>query len=298
MSACISNTVCLYVVVFLVTLIVSDAAGQEQTGPTGKKGSYSYYGELKIEDNSFLLDEAFTQEKGVMQFISNFHWSNLGSNGMAYTFTHEIPVVNNHHQVSYTVQYHFSQPFGETRYSGPGDATIGYTYLVAGKDDWMMMVPQINFIIPAGDPVKGLGHGGFGGNLGLALTKRLSSAIVTHYNISHTIIYQADYYMNTAHAENRKAEKNIKIETFAAGVIWYPTSRFNLMFESVANYLNDIQANGSGLRGWQLTSNPGLRFAADLHKALLVAGASFPYTFDVNSKGQAGIFVYLSLEAR
>src|SRR5215216_5301248 len=103
MSACKSSTVCLRAIVFLVTLIVSDAAGQEESPHSCKKGSYSYYGELKIEDNSFLVDEAFNQEKGVMQFISNFYWSNLGSNCMAYAFTHEIPVSNDHHQVSYTL---------------------------------------------------------------------------------------------------------------------------------------------------------------------------------------------------
>ena len=95
-----------------------------------------------------------------------------------------------------------------------------------------------------------------------------------------------------------KTEKNIKTKTFAASLIWYPSSRFNLVFESIAKYLNDIHANGSHQQRWQVTSNPGLRFATDLRKALLVAGASFPFTFDGGSRDHAGIFLYLSLEAR
>jgi hypothetical protein len=298
MSVCKSNAVCLLVAILLVTLAVSDVAGQDQTSRSFKKGSYSYYGELKIEDNSFLVDEAFNQEKGVMQFIASFYWSDLSSSCVAYGFTHEIPVFTDHHQVSYTLQYNFSQPFGKTRYSGPGDITIGYSYLVAGKDDLLMMLPQINFVIPTGDPSKGLGNGGFGCKLGLALTKRFSSAIVTHYNISCTMIYNADEYMKTSQGESRKAEKTIKVKTFASSVVWYPASRFNIMFETVLNYLNDIHANGPNLRSWQVTGNPGLRFAADLPKALLVAGASFPFTFDDDLKDQDGIFIYLSLEAR
>jgi hypothetical protein len=297
MSVCKSNIVRLNVVVFLVTLTISDVAGQEQTQRSYKKGSYAYYGELKIEDNSFLVDEAFNQEKGVMQFISNFHWSNISLHCMTYAFRHEIPV-NNYHQISYTLQYNFSQPFGKTNYSGPGDISIGYTYLAAGKDDWLMMVPQINFILPTGDPAKGLGNGGFGGKLGLALTKRLSRAVVTHYNISCTMIYKADYYMKTLQAESRKAERNINIKTFATSLIWYPTARFNLMFESVVNLLNDVQANGSSIQVWQVTSNPGLRFAFDLKKALMVTGVSFPFNFDNNSKDQTGFFMYLSLEKK
>jgi hypothetical protein len=298
MSVCKSNPVGIHIIFLLVTLVVSDVRGQEQTSRSFKKGSYAYYGDLKIEDNSFLVDEAFNQEKGVMQYTSNFYWSDMNSNCMAYTFTHEIPVFSNHHQVSYTLQYNFSQPFGTSRNSGPGDMTIGYTYLATGKDDWLMTVPQINFIIPTGDPARGLGNGGFGGKLSLALTKRLSGAIVTHYNISYTTIYKADYYINTFQAESRKGEKNIKVNTFAASVIWYPASRFNLMLESVANYVNGIGVNGSNLRGWQVISNPGVRFAADLNKALLVAGVSCPITFDSNSADQAGILIYLSIEAR
>jgi len=283
--------------VFLATLIVSDAAGQEQNPRAYKRGSYSYYGELKIEDNSFLLDEAFNQDKGVMQFISNFSWSNLNSNCMVYSFTHEIPVVNNHHQASYTLQYNFNQPFGKTHYSGPGDLILSYSYMAAGKDDRVMIIPQINLIVPTGDPAKGLGNGGFGGKLGLAITKRFSRTIVTHYNFSETMIYQADY-LTTLQSESRKAEKNIKVRTYAASVIWYPTSRLNLMFESVANHLSDTNANGSPLRTWQAIGNPGVRFAVDLHKAILVSGASFPFTVGGDSLDQPGVFIYLSLEGK
>src|SRR5262245_44112206 len=55
-----------------------------------------------IQDNIFLIEEAYNQEEGVVQHINEFihTWHH---NQWLYTFTQEWPVGSQQHQVSYTI---------------------------------------------------------------------------------------------------------------------------------------------------------------------------------------------------
>src|SRR5688500_8196222 len=55
-----------------------------------------------IEDNSFLVEEAYNQERGVVQHINTFSRA-TGATGWMYTFTQEWPLAGQKHQLSYTV---------------------------------------------------------------------------------------------------------------------------------------------------------------------------------------------------
>ena len=52
-----------------------------------------------VQDNSFLIEEAYNQEAGVIQHINN--WRRLDKNWF-YTFTQEWPIITQTHQFSYT----------------------------------------------------------------------------------------------------------------------------------------------------------------------------------------------------
>ena len=54
----------------------------------------------RIEDNSFLLEEAYNQEAGVIQHISTFQYDLMRF--WNYSFTQEWPVPNQKHQLSFT----------------------------------------------------------------------------------------------------------------------------------------------------------------------------------------------------
>ena len=56
----------------------------------------------KIQDNSFLLEEAYNQEDGVIQHIQMFQYLKK-SKDWFYTFTQEWPVPKQAHQLSYTI---------------------------------------------------------------------------------------------------------------------------------------------------------------------------------------------------
>ena len=60
-----------------------------------------------IQDNSFLIEEAYNQEPGVVQHISSLR----GQGGeLFFNFTQEWPVLSQRHQFSYTVPYAWTRP--------------------------------------------------------------------------------------------------------------------------------------------------------------------------------------------
>src|ERR1700694_558365 len=79
-----------------------------------------------IQDNSFLLEEAYNQESGVVQHISSFIRSSSGN--WTYSFTQEWPLGGIRHQLSYTIPIQHAYPTG----TGLGDIALNYRYQLAG----------------------------------------------------------------------------------------------------------------------------------------------------------------------
>ena len=74
-----------------------------------------------IADNSFLIEEAYNQEPGVIQHISSF--TRLGEGDWSYTFTEEWPAPSQKHQLSLTLPV-----LASGAHSGLGDAAINYRF--------------------------------------------------------------------------------------------------------------------------------------------------------------------------
>ena len=110
-----------------------------------------------IQDNSFLVEEAYNQELGVVQHISSFtrFWDSKDWN---YSFTQEWPVGNQRHQLSYTLVALHSGGFPD---SGPGigDVVLNYRYQLVGSGDTRTAFsPRASLILPAGDSFQGRGE--------------------------------------------------------------------------------------------------------------------------------------------
>src|SRR5437667_1598099 len=83
-----------------------------------------------IRDNSFLIEEAYNQEPGVVQHIFNASYSvdrRAGLNDKIWnlTFTQEWPVFSQTHQFSYTIPYRFIETGGRS-HNGVGDILLNY----------------------------------------------------------------------------------------------------------------------------------------------------------------------------
>jgi hypothetical protein len=260
------------------------------------KGSYLYYGQPAFEDNSFLLAEAITQPKGVLQFISNAYFDNIRGGDFVYSFTNQIPITHLRHQLNYTLFYNvLKQPGGNG--GGFGDINVGYRYMASGKKAWAMVVPGVTLILPTGKAASGTGSGGFGIGFNLAVTKRLSRRLITNFNTDFTFISKADRYDVTGTGgQVLTYEQDISHFNFGASAIWFQTRKFHWMLEGVTYYLSGIGSDGAVTRSNQVTLNPGFRFAIDHGRTQIVPGLSAPIVFMDGKYDRVGLFFYLSFE--
>ncbi len=237
----------------------------------------------KIQDNSFLLEEAYNQEDGVIQHIQAFQY--LEGGNWAYSFTQEWPVPTQTHQLSYTIPYlRFHDPESGT---GFGDVVLNYRYqaLLSGP---VAFAPRVSLITPTGDSGKGLGSGvwGFQGNLPLSL--ELGERWATHWNLGATSLPDA---------KGRDGSKaNLTGVNYGASIIYFVDDHFNLMLEAVGSVNEGVTENGRTEREHSFLVNPGMRYAFDFDSGLqIVPGLSFPVGIGP-SAGEFGAFLYLSFE--
>jgi hypothetical protein len=284
----------------IALLIVFQASAQESS-ETPKKGSYLYYGQPEIEDNSMLIEEAFNQEAGVIQHISSFVFDR---GEFVYNYTQEIPLADVKHQLAIGVSYaSFEKPEGidllNSNYltRGLGDVFISYRPMLMGKNDWALVIPRFTLIIPTGNARYGLGSGGWGGQFNMAVTKRLNSKITTHYNAGYTLLQKADFYSYSADGTPAlEFQKNILSANLGASMIWLVHSKFNLMTEFTSLFGKAISDTGSLEKDNVSVINPGFRFAANIGKCQIVPGMGLPISFANGSFAGTGGFFYLSIE--
>src|SRR3982751_3119723 len=105
-----------------------------------------------IQDNSFLVEEAYNQEAGVVQHIFNALYTRNGSDrGWDLAFTQEWPGFSQLHQLSYTVPYGFLREHGQW-IDGPGDVLLSYRYQAVFEDERRpAFAPRLSVILPTGD---------------------------------------------------------------------------------------------------------------------------------------------------
>jgi hypothetical protein len=250
-----------------------------------KKGTYLWFRQPAYEDNSFLLDEAFTQPKGIIQNVLNV---SVHKNDYATSFTQQIPITDRH-QVAYTVNY---SAVGSGGGSGFGDVYLHYAYAWLGKQDKIMLMPEFTLIVPTG---KNRGYGGWGGQFTLAATKRISRKVMTHYNIGYSYVSKADFITSGSSADRTFFEEDLHLQNAAASVVWYTTRRFNLMLETTTGESKKIIIQHTE-RVFNVTLNPGFRVLFETETAQFVPGLSVPLNFEGSRFAGAGVFVYFSYE--
>lgn len=238
----------------------------------------------KIQDNSYLLEEAYNQEAGVVQHIQTFMYMKK-SKDWIYSFTQEWPFPDETHQLSYTVPVlRLTDP---SNASGIGDIALNYRYQAILKDG-IALAPRLSVIMPTGDYRKGHGTGSVGIQTNIPVSLELSDRLVTHWNIGATY---------AAHSrEPGGAKANITAFNYGASLIYLSTENFNLMLEAAGTTSEMVQPDGSKARERTFFINPGVRFARNYSSGLqIVPGISVPIGIGP-SAGRYGIMFYLSLE--
>ncbi len=233
----------------------------------------------RIEDNSFLLEEAYNQEPGVIQHISSFQYMN--GHTWQYTFTDEWPVPREKHQLSVTI------PVLNNGATGIGDLLINYRYQAVLRNQ-LAFSPRFSLVLPSGNWRKGLGAGVPGYQFDLPVSYLISTRLVTHYNLGLTLI------PNAKNADDSRSDQIIY--NYGLSIILLVNKNFNFMLET-AGYTTSIKISGSNTTtSRSLFISPGFRYAINFKSGLqIVPGFAVPVGIG-SSKGSYGVFGYLSFE--
>lgn len=236
-----------------------------------------------IEDNSFLIEEAYNQEKGVIQYINTFTRTRNGD--FAYTFTNEYPLGGQRHQFSYTVQY-----FRTDRRLGFGDTFINYRYQLHGmkEEDKVSISPRASLILPTGNYRKSEGTGAVGYQFNLPVSVTHSKLIVTHWNAGATFIPRA---------KNPAGDKaDLTAYNLGQSTVFLIKPNFNFLVETFWARADRINGPHRTSPNYALLINPGIRWAYNFKSGLqIVPGIAAPIGAGP-SYGERGIFLYLSFE--
>jgi hypothetical protein len=237
----------------------------------------------QIQDNSFLLEEAYNQEAGVVQHISAFQ--RIDGGDWAYNFTQEWPLGGIRHQLSYSLPVENIEGFG----TGLGDIGLNYRYQLAGNPQAKTVAaPRFTVLLPTGDEKEGRGQGGLGLQVNVPVTLVLSDKVVTHWNAGATLTPSARNALGdaaTTHSWN-----------LGASLIWLVRPSFNVLVESILNDARTVFAEGVVVSetGWVIS--PGFRWAFDVPGDLqIVPGIAYNVGLG-NGADENAVFLYLSFE--
>lgn len=243
---------------------------------------------LPIQDNSFLVEEAYNQERGVVQHVNTLSkvWN---SKDFGYTFTQEWPGARNpKHQLSYTLAETHAGAFAGTG-TGLGDVVLNYRYQLMGAGDARVAVaPRVSVLLPTGDVTRGRGTGGVGVQTNLPVSLVLQRRIVGHWNTGATFV-----------PHSRAADRSSAAAAgynFGGSMAVLAHPRFNVLLEAMQNGYQSVV--GPGRAEWSRTTyvSPGIRWAYNFASGLqIVPGVGMPLGI-CGSRGERGLFLYLSLE--
>lgn len=245
----------------------------------------------RIEDNSFLLEEAYNQEEGVVQFIQILQMTKTPNDEkMMYSFSNEIPVGGQDHQFSYTIPYASTKVTGGTETKGLGDVSVNYRYQLM-KSETIAVAPRFSVILPTGKREDGLGTGAAGLQTNLALSVVLNDRWVTHWNAGFTY---------TTEAKGSAGDKTARLlgTNFATSFVYLAKENLNYLVELVHSSNETSVGDGTKTRGETYYINPGLRYAIDFPSTQIVPGISAPIGIGATEGDDYSILAYFSIEPK
>lgn len=240
-----------------------------------------------IQDNSFLIEEAYNQEDGVVQHISYFQkLTNTGD--WVYTQTDEWPLRSYKHQLSLTLSGTHSGDFQGSG-AGWGDTAVNYRYQLVGSGETKLAVaPRLSLLLPTGNPILGRGYGGAGIQTNLPVSIQHSRHWVTHWNAGAT-------WVPKARNERNETSGTVAVN-LGQSVVWLATARVNFLVETL--WTTAQKVSGPQRTAWSqdLYISPGIRWAYNFKSGLqIVPGVAMPIGIGPCA-GEKGMVMYLSFE--
>ena len=243
-------------IVAMIGCVGASASAQPPADPNAAASAPPVFA---IVDNSFLIEEAFNQERGVVQNI--FSWTRIRHDEWEATFTQEWPLPGITHQLSFTIP--FSRTAGST---GLNDVFVNYRYqLLLEGDSRPAIAPRASLILPTGNVGEGFGDGTVGLQVNVPVSKRFGR-VYLHGNAGTTWLPGVS-----------------RVDAIGGSAIWRTASMFHLMIESVAEI------------GESVTVSPGFRGGWNVGESQIVVGAGLPVT-RADGRTRAALLAYFSYE--
>jgi hypothetical protein len=258
-----------------------------------------------IRDNSFLVEEAYNQEPGIVQHI--FNWVPAWEHGpeaqrtFDFLFCQEWPVFSQRHQISYTIPMRRIDGTPDlglgTDAGGLGDILLNYRLQVFYGDNPnfpLAWAPRFSLIFPSGDAEAKLGNGKLGYQVNLPFSMELQKWAL-HFNAGLTKTPGV-----TAGLDPDLAFMGHTIDGYnlAGSVIRFVRPNFHLMLETEALWDEELQHDGFERPKFQAVLSPGFRWApytkGDTQWTL---GLGVPIGLSADA-ADIGVIFYMSFEHR
>lgn len=237
-----------------------------------------------IQDNSFLVEEAYNQDEGVVQHISEF--ARTGRTGAwVGTFTQEWPAAGLRHQLSTTATLARTDS-GER---GLGDFAVNYRYQLAGDGNAKLAVaPRLTLFLPTGDDRRGLGAGAPSLQVSLPVSTVFSSSWVAHWNAGATW---------TPSARDPAGDRaDTSAWNVGASLVFTGSRLGDALLETVYSKFRTVKGRRSTTGDSYAFVSPGVRWAWDFPSGLqIVPGVAVPIGVGRSSHDRQ-VLVYLSFE--
>ncbi len=241
-----------------------------------------------IMDNSFLVEEAYNQEPGVVQHILNVAHSVTRHRGpddreWDFAFTQEWPFLSQTHQLSFTLPYALVESGGRSQ-DGINDISLHYRYQVLLETERTpAFAPSFSLILPTGNAANGFGDDTVGYQINLPLSKIVSDRWTLHANAGVTYLPDVGGH-------------DLVSYNLAASAIYAVTPTFNLMLEAVSNFDDAVNDFDRTERSVSAVISPGARYAFNhSNDAQTVIGIAVPIGITSDAPDY-GIFLYASFE--
>jgi hypothetical protein len=239
--------------------------------------------EVPVSDNSFLIEEAYNQEAGVVQHISVLELPRH-TDEWSFGFAQEWPLGGVRHQLSYSLPYD-----RVTDRRGIRDVAINYRYQLLGDASARLAVaPRVSALLPTGDSRDELGNGALGLELNLPVSFVFSDPFVGHWNLGGSHVPSAE--------GTDGAEADLDRVFIGQGLIWLARPTLNFLLEALWERIESVAGHDAVATEENLFLSPGVRWAQNRPSGLqIVYGLALPVEVGPGN-GDRSVFLYLSFE--
>ena len=235
-----------------------------------------------IQDNSFLIEEAYNQKPGEVQSVATLRRQ---QRDWHFNLEVEWALGSQDHQFSFGVPHSWIRNDEGERVKGFGDLMLSYRYQAWYENDIRpAFAPRLSLILPTGDRAKGTGDQSFGLETNLPFSKIVSDRVTLHANAGMTRLFDVEGQSPTSYK-------------LGGSAIYAVTRNFNLMLEGLGEWEETVNDMREIERQFTFTINPGFRSAINFpDESQLVMGFSVPIELSKGNRPDYGLFFHLSYE--